>query len=64
MFFLSQVKTLANSPSNVLRRYKSRLVGTVLDGYLSLRKLVVQRTKMIESTQELLLGLLETLTTG
>ena len=48
----------------VLYRYKSKLVGTVLDGYLSLRKLVVQRTKMIESTQELLLGLLETLTTG
>ncbi|XP_067929550.1 E3 ubiquitin-protein ligase UBR4-like [Watersipora subatra] len=48
----------------IRQRYKSRLVGTVLDGYLSLRKLVVQRTKMIESTQELLLGLLETLTTG
>lgn len=45
-------------------RYKGCLVGTVLDGYLSLKKLVVQRTKMIESSQDLLLGLLEQLTTG
>lgn len=46
------------------QRYKSELVGTVLDGYLNVRKLVVQRTAIIESTQELLQGLLEQLTTG
>ena len=44
--------------------YKSRLVSTVLHGYLSLRRLVVQRTKLIDQTQEKLLELLEDMTTG
>ena len=44
--------------------FKSRLVSDVLGGYLSLRKLVVQRTKMIDETQSRLLELLEDLTTG
>lgn len=44
--------------------YKSKLVGFVLKGYLSLRKLVVQRTKVIDETQEMLLELLEGMTTG
>ena len=44
--------------------YKSRLVSDVLGGYLSLRRLVVQRTKMIDETQDNLLELLEDLTTG
>ncbi|XP_069121893.1 E3 ubiquitin-protein ligase UBR4-like isoform X2 [Argopecten irradians] len=44
--------------------YKNRLVGYVLNGYLSLRKLVVQRTKLIDDTQDKLLELLEELTTG
>ena len=44
--------------------YKGRMVSTVLHGYLSLRKLVVQRTKLIDSTQEKLLELLEDMTTG
>lgn len=44
--------------------YKSRLVSAVLGGYLSLRRLVVQRTKMIDETQDRLLELLEDLTTG
>ena len=44
--------------------YKSRLVSDVLGGYLSLRRLVVQRTKMIDETQDSLLELLEDLTTG
>ena len=46
------------------QHYKSRLVGTVLNGYLSLRRLVVQRTKLIDETQEKLLELLEDMTTG
>ena len=44
--------------------YKNKLVGFILNGYLSLRKLVVQRTKLIDETQERLLELLEELTTG
>ncbi|XP_065311151.1 E3 ubiquitin-protein ligase UBR4 isoform X4 [Dermacentor albipictus] len=49
---------------SVRQQYKSRLVGCVLNGYLSLRKLVVQRTKLIDETQEKLLTLLEEMTTG
>ncbi|CAH1990557.1 unnamed protein product [Acanthoscelides obtectus] len=48
----------------IRRQHKSRLVGAVLDGYLSLRRLVVQRTRLIDDTQERLLGLLEEMTTG
>lgn len=48
----------------IRRQYKSRLVGTVLNGYLSLRRLVVQRTRLIDDTQEKLLELLEDMTTG
>ncbi|XP_050663780.1 E3 ubiquitin-protein ligase UBR4 isoform X18 [Leptidea sinapis] len=46
------------------RTYKGRLVGAVLGGYLSLRRLVVQRTRSTDSTQERLLELLEEMTTG
>jgi len=49
---------------NIKHHYKNRLVGAVLNGYLSLRKLVVQRTKMIDDTQDKLLDLLEEMTTG
>lgn len=48
----------------IKRNYKNKLVGYVLNGYLSLRKLVVQRTKLIDDTQDKLLELLEELTTG
>ena len=49
---------------NIKQHYKNKLVGTVLNGYLSLRKLVVQRTKLIDETQDKLLELLEEMTTG
>merc|ERR1719167_1741318 len=64
------VKQLTSLLSNLLQHgkikmvYKSRLVSDVLGGYLSLRRLVVQRTKMIDETQDSLLELLEDLTTG
>lgn len=48
----------------VKQLYKGRLVGAVLNGYLSLRRLVVQRTRLIDDTQEKLLELLEEMTTG
>ena len=44
--------------------FKGRLVSTVLHGYLSLRRLVVQRTKLVDQTQEKLLELLDEMTTG
>lgn len=44
--------------------YKSKLINFILKGYLSLRKLVVQRTKMIDEAQETLLSLLNSMTTG
>ena len=44
--------------------FKGRLVSTVLHGYLSLRRLVVQRTKLVDHTQEKLLELLDEMTTG
>lgn len=39
-------------------------MGTVLNGYLCLRKLVLQRTKLIDETQDMLLEMLEDMTTG
>lgn len=48
----------------IKQQYKSRLVGTVLHGYLALRRLVVQRTRIIDETQEKLLELLEEMTSG
>ena len=63
LYFSELLATLIDE-ENVKKHYKNRLVGTVLNGYLSLRKLVVQRTKLIDETQEKLLELLEEMTTG
>ena len=52
------------SVSRIKTSYKKRLLSTVLNGYLSLRRLVVQRTKLVDQTQEKLLELLEDMTTG
>ena len=48
----------------IKRVFKGRLLSTVLHGYLSLRRLVVQRTKLVDQTQERLLELLEDMTSG
>lgn len=48
----------------IRRQYKGRLVAAVLNGYLSLRRLVVQRTRLVDDTQEKLLELLEEMTSG
>lgn len=48
----------------IRRQYKGRLVADVLNGYLSLKRLVVQRTRLVDDTQEKLLELLEEMTTG
>ena len=49
---------------SVRSRHKAPLLGTVLHGYLSLRRLVIQRTKLVDETQERLLQLLEDITSG
>ncbi|KAF4529110.1 hypothetical protein B566_EDAN013679 [Ephemera danica] len=48
----------------IKRLYKGRLVGAVLNGYLALRRLAVQRTRLIDETQEKLFELLEEMTSG
>ena len=50
--------------ATIKNRYKSKLIVTILNSYLSLKKLLFQRTKLIEDAQELLLSLLEDMTSG
>lgn len=52
------------SQSPIKRVFKGSLLSTVLHGYLSLRRLVVQRTKLVDQTQERMLELLEEMTSG
>ncbi|XP_076455251.1 E3 ubiquitin-protein ligase UBR4-like isoform X3 [Babylonia areolata] len=61
---LTELLWLFVEHEQIKNHYKNKLVGFILNGYLSLRKLVVQRTKLIDETQERLLELLEELTTG
>ncbi|RXG56207.1 E3 ubiquitin-protein ligase UBR4 [Armadillidium vulgare] len=61
---LTELLSLFVEVDAIKRIYKGRLLGTVLSGYLSLRKLVVQRTKLIDDTQKKLLELLEDMTSG
>lgn len=53
---------LDNPP--IRKAFKGKLLGSVLQGYLNLRKLVVQRTRLIDDAQEKLLEMLEEMTTG
>lgn len=48
----------------IKQQYKGRLVGAVLNGYVSIRRLVIQRTRLIDETQDKLLEILEEITTG
>lgn len=64
IFSSTELLALFIEQEKLKQHYKNRLVGYVLNGYLSLRKLVVQRTKLIDDTQEKLLQMLEELTTG
>ncbi|KAG1664196.1 E3 ubiquitin-protein ligase UBR4 [Nymphon striatum] len=61
---LTELLSVFLEQENIKHNFKGRLVGTVLNGYLSLRKLVIQRTKLIDETQDKLLELLEGMTTG
>lgn len=61
---LTELLGLILEEGGARRTYKTRLVGAVLGGYLALRRLVVQRTRLTDDTQEKLLELLEEMTTG
>ena len=61
---LSDIFASFISVPRIKSAYKKKLLSTVLNGYLSLRRLVVQRTKLIDQTQEKLLEMLEEMTTG
>ncbi|XP_060810461.1 E3 ubiquitin-protein ligase UBR4 isoform X2 [Amyelois transitella] len=61
---LTELLSLILEEDGARRAYKTRLVGAVLGGYLALRRLVVQRTRLTDDTQEKLLELLEEMTTG
>eukprot|EP00096_Caligus_rogercresseyi_P008738 TRINITY_DN2826_c0_g1_i1.p1 TRINITY_DN2826_c0_g1~~TRINITY_DN2826_c0_g1_i1.p1 ORF type:complete len:2495 (+),score=896.75 TRINITY_DN2826_c0_g1_i1:803-7486(+) len=61
---LTEILASFLSVERIKNKFKARLIPTVLQGYLSLRRLVVQRTKLVDATQDKLLELLETMTTG
>lgn len=61
---LVELLTMFLDNPKVRQVYKQRMLGPVLQGYLQLRKLVVQRTRLVDDAQEKLLELLEEMTTG
>ena len=61
---LSELLGLFLKEANIKNKYKSRLIATVLNAYLSLKKLVYQRTKLIDEAQEKMLSILEQITSG
>ncbi|CAB4062605.1 UBR4 [Lepeophtheirus salmonis] len=61
---LTEILSSFVSVDQIKNKFKGRLISTVLQGYLSLRRLVVQRTKLVDQTQDKLLELLEIMTTG
>ena len=61
---LSQLLQSFLSVDVIKQQHKGKLVGVVLRGYLGLKCLVIQRTKRIDDTENLLLKILEDLTSG
>jgi len=68
--FGQSLMTLAGLLEEMLKRerirgvYRNKMLPTVLHGYLSLRKLMLQRTKHIEDTQNIFSKIIEELTAG
>ena len=50
--------------SEILNSWKAQLIQPILHGYLAIKKLVTQRTKAIDEAQEVLLEMLDLMTTG
>lgn len=61
---LTDLLSIFLKETNIRNKFKSRLIATVLNSYLSLKKLLYLRTKMIDDAQEKLLSVLELLTSG
>ncbi|XP_047102506.1 protein purity of essence [Schistocerca piceifrons] len=61
---LTELLALFLEQDCIKQQYKGQLVSAVLNGYVSLRRLVIQRTRLIDETQEKLLEILEEITTG
>ncbi|KAI5699920.1 hypothetical protein M8J75_011084 [Diaphorina citri] len=61
---LTEIVACFLEEESVKNKFKGRLVAAVLNGYLSLRRLVVQRTNHVDKAQEKLLELLEEMTSG
>ncbi|XP_058117751.1 protein purity of essence [Anopheles ziemanni] len=61
---LVELMALFLDNAQIRKAYKGKLLGPVLQGYLDLRKLIVQRTRQIDDAQEKLLEMLEEMTTG
>ncbi|RMZ99744.1 E3 ubiquitin- ligase UBR4-like [Brachionus plicatilis] len=61
---LGELLALFLKEAVIKTKFKSRLIGTVLNAYLSLKKLLYERTKLIDEAQEKLLNTLELLTSG
>ena len=61
---LTELLALFLKENNIKNKFKGHLIATVLNSYLSLKKLVFQRTKLIEEAQEKLLNTLEQMTSG
>jgi hypothetical protein len=61
---LTELLSIFLKENNIKNKFKGHLIATVLNSYLSLKKLVFQRTKLIEEAQEKLLNTLEQMTSG
>jgi E3 ubiquitin-protein ligase UBR4 len=61
---LTELLNLFLQQDELKQKYKSILIAVVLNGYLSLKKLIIQRTKLIDEAQNKMLELLEQMTRG
>ena len=61
---LTELLAIFLKETNIKNKFKGRLIATVLNSYLSLKKLVYQRTKLVDEAQEKLLNSLEQMTSG
>ena len=61
---LTELLNLFLQQDELKQRYKVILIAIVLNGYLSLKKLIIQRTKLIDEAQNKMLELLEQMTRG
>ncbi|CAF3538830.1 unnamed protein product [Rotaria sp. Silwood1] len=61
---LTELLNIFLQQDELKQKYKSILIAIVLNGYLTLKRLIVQRTKLIDEAQNKMLELLEQMTRG